>query len=227
MNLKNKIKGLLYKYRHGAILSYFIIYMIWFTYLEQNVKEYALVYSKLDDLIPFVEIFIIPYILWFAFIFLTVAYFFFKSKSDFYRICAFLFIGMTICLSIYSIWPNGQDLRVDLNSLGRSNIFTSILSKIYMVDTPTNVFPSIHVYNSIGAMIAIRKSESLRNIKWVQWSTAILTILISLSTVFLKQHSILDGLGAIVLSILMYAAVYLPNWSKADKPVEQEKLSNI
>ena len=134
---------------------------------------------------------------------------------------------MTICLIIYTIWPNGQNLRVDLDNLGRSNIFTYIVSIIYKTDTPTNVFPSIHVYNSIGASIAIRKSEKLRKIKWIQWSSIILTILISLSTVFLKQHSILDGLSAIILSIIMYIVVYVPNWSRAHKPVEQEKLSNI
>lgn len=223
----NKIKNLFYKYRHGAILLYFFVYMIWFTYLEKNVTKYTVVYSKYDDLIPFMEIFVIPYILWFAFIFITVAYFFFTSKTDFYKCCAYLFIGMTICLIIYTIWPNGQHLRVDLDTLGRNNIFTYIVSIIYKMDTPTNVLPSIHVYNSIGASIAIIKSEKLRKIKWIQWSSIILTILISLSTVFLKQHSILDGLSAIILSIIMYIVVYVPNWSRAHKPVEQEKLSNI
>lgn len=223
----NKIKNFFYKYRHGAILLYFFVYMIWFTYLEKNVTKYTVVYSKYDDLIPFMEIFVIPYILWFAFIFITVTYFFFTSKTDFYKCCAYLFIGMTICLIIYTIWPNGQHLRVDLDTLGRNNIFTYIVSIIYKMDTPTNVLPSIHVYNSIGASIAIIKSEKLRKIKWIQWSSIILTILISLSTVFLKQHSILDGLSAIILSIIMYIVVYVPNWSRAHKPVEQEKLSNI
>ncbi len=227
MSFKEKSKNFLYKYRHGAILSYFFIYMIWFTYLERNVVEYTVVYSKYDDLIPFMEIFVIPYFLWFAFIFVTVAYFFFKSKTDFYKCCAYLFIGMTICLVIYTIWPNGQHLRVDLDSLGRSNIFTSLVSRIYRLDTPTNVFPSIHVFNSIGVMIAIRKNQTLADIKWVQWSARILTILISLSTVFLKQHSVLDILSAIILSIIMYLIVYVPNWSRAEEPLDQEKLSEI
>lgn len=227
MKFMDKIKNFLTKYKHGTILLYFFIYMIWFTYLEKNVTKYTVVYSKYDDLIPFMEIFVVPYILWFAFIFITVAYFFFTSKIDFYKCCAYLFIGMTICLIIYTIWPNGQNLRVDLDNLGRSNIFTYIVSIIYKTDTPTNVFPSIHVYNSIGASIAIRKSEKLRKIKWIQWLSIILTILISLSTVFIKQHSILDGLSAIILSIIMYIIVYVPNWSREHKPVEQEKLSNI
>lgn len=229
MTHKNKInfKQIINKYRHGIILVYFFFYMIWFTILERTVTtDFYPVYSRLDDYIPFAEIFIIPYFIWFAYIFVTVAYFFLTSKHDFYRCCAFLFIGMTICLIIYTIWPNGHYLRVNLDTLGRSNIFTKMLAKIYKIDTATNVFPSIHVFNSIGAMIAIGKSQRLRHIKWLQISTFILTVLICMSTVFLKQHSILDVFGGIILSIIMYAIVYIPSWTRESKKAEHE-LSQI
>ncbi|NLP34859.1 MAG: phosphatase PAP2 family protein [Clostridiales bacterium] len=217
-----EIKNLILKYKHGAILSYFFVYMIWFTYLEKTVTtKFTPVYSKLDDLIPFNELFIIPYLLWFIYIFVTVAYFFLTSKTDFYRCCAYLFIGMTICLIIYTIWPNGHYLRVDLSSLGRNNMFIDMLSYIYHMDTSTNVFPSIHVFNSIGAFVAIHKSERLKNIKWLQWSTFILTVLICMSTVFLKQHSILDVFGGLALGLIMYVVVYIPAWGREAKNVEQ------
>lgn len=226
INGKINFKKLFNKYKHGLVLSYFFIYMIWFTILEKTVTtEFTPVYSRLDDYIPFWEIFIIPYFIWFGYIFATVAYFFFTSRQDFYKCCAFLFIGMTICLLIYTLWPNGHYLRVNLNTLGRSNIFTKLLGMIYAVDTSTNVFPSIHVYNSIGAMIAIRTSEKLRPIKWLQISALILTILICMSTVFLKQHSILDVFGGIILSIIMYGIVYVPD-KKLAKKTEHE-LSNV
>jgi membrane-associated phospholipid phosphatase len=115
---------------------------------------------------------------------------------------------------------------VNLDTLGRSNIFTRALGRLYSIDTATNVFPSIHVYNSIGAMIAIRKSERLRQIKWLQISTFILTVLICMSTVALKQHSILDVFGGIALSIIMYAFIYIPNRSKVAKKADHE-LSNV
>jgi len=111
---------------------------------------------------------------------------------------------------------------VDLDTLGRSNIFTRMLSLIYGIDTATNVCPSIHVYNSIGAMIAIRKSVRLKDIKWLQVSVFILTVLISMSTVFLKQHSILDVFGAIALSLVMYPIAYKPVFGKAAKKADQE-----
>jgi membrane-associated phospholipid phosphatase len=129
---------------------------------------------------------------------------------------------MTICLFIYTVWPNGHYLRVNLDELGRSNIFIDALSKIYSLDTATNVFPSIHVFNSIGAMIAINKSERLHSIKWLQWFTFVLTVMICLSTVYLKQHSVMDILGALILNIIMYVVVYVPAWGKEAKQLKQE-----
>lgn len=218
------IKQLLLKYKHGIILSYFFIYLAWFFYLEKTVTtQFTLIHARLDDFIPFNEVFIIPYALWFLYIFSTVAYFFFTSTKEFYKCCAFLFTGMTICLFIYTIFPNGHNLRVNINTLGRSNIFTDIVGKLYSFDTATNVFPSIHVFNSIGAYIAIHKSERLRNIKWLQLSVLILTVLICLSTVFLKQHSVADGIGAIALSFVMYGLVYIPSWGKNTDKLKERK----
>jgi membrane-associated phospholipid phosphatase len=220
---KGTIKQFLSKYKHGFILSYFLIYMIWFNYLERTVtKSFTPIYSKLDDYIPFNEIFIIPYFLWFIYIFVTVTYFFLTSKSEYYRYCTYLFTGMTICLIIYSVFPNGHYLRADLNSLGRSNIFIDMVARLYRFDTPTNVFPSIHVFNSIAAFIAIHKSERLKKIRWVQISSFVLSFLICLSTVFLKQHSVIDGMGAIILSIILYVIIYVPAWGKEAKKARHE-----
>lgn len=226
-NSNFNLKHIISKYKHGLILSYFFIYMIWFTYLEKSITlEFTPVYSRLDNYIPFMEIFAIPYFLWFAYIFVTVLFFFLTSKQDFYKCCAFLFIGMTICLIIYTIWPNGHELRVDIDTLGRNNVFTRMIGRLYSFDTATNVFPSIHVYNSIGAMIAIRKSEKLRPVKWIQIPALILTVLICMSTVFLKQHSILDVFGGIILSVIMYALIYIPTRNKEVNKAGQE-LSKI
>ena len=226
-NSNFNLKHVISKYKHGLILSYFFIYLIWFTYLEKSITlEFTPVYSRLDNYIPFMEIFAIPYFLWFAYIFVTVLFFFLTSKQDFYKCCAFLFIGMTICLIIYTIWPNGHELRVDIDTLGRSNVFTRMIGRLYSFDTATNVFPSIHVYNSIGAMIAIRKSEKLRPVKWIQIPALILTVSICMSTVFLKQHSILDVFGGIILSLIMYALIYIPTRNKEVDKAGQE-LSKI
>ena len=210
------MKALIKKYSHAWVLIYFIFYMTWFTWLEHVVTtKYTVIHLTLDDYIPFCEIFVIPYFLWFAYIFLAVAYFFFKDRSEFYRITAFLFIGMTICLITYTIWPNGHDLRPNLDTLGRSNIFTKIMGWLYSTDTCTNVCPSIHAFNSIGACIAIYRSRHLKEKPILRIGTLVLTILICMSTVFLKQHSIFDVACACLLSLIMYVIVYVPDYRLA------------
>lgn len=192
-----------------------VVYFIWFFALEAVVTtNYTSMYCKLDDLFPFNEWFVIPYYLWFPFVAVIVAYLLFTSKKDYYKCCSFLFIGMTICLLIYSFWPNGQDLRPDLNTLGRDNILITIVRNLYATDTNTNVCPSIHVYNSIGIVIAIFHNEKLKRIPWFKYSSLVLGILICLSTVFLKQHSVVDGICGILLAAVMYVIVYIPDYSR-------------
>ena len=205
------MKELLKKYNHAIAILYLPFYLLCFFALEQrNTTDYFVVESALDQYIPFCEWFVIPYFLWFAYIAVTLAFFFFSNKQDFVRLCIFLFTGMTICLVIYYIWPNGQNLRPDLSTLGRENIFTRMLAGLYSTDTHTNVCPSIHTFNSVGACIAIYKSNDLKNKKWIRIGALVLTVSICLSTMFLKQHSALDVFWALVLSVPMYLLAYLP-----------------
>lgn len=220
------MKDFIKKYKHAWVLSYFFIYMTWFLYLEKHITtEYTAIHTFIDDLIPFNEFFIIPYYLWFAYIVVTVAYFFFTSKEDYYKYTAFLFIGMTICLIIYTIWPNGQNLRP--TEFERDNIFVDLVKSLYSTDTSTNVCPSIHAYNSIGAYIAISNSEKLSKYKWVKYISFILSLFICLSTMFLKQHSALDVICAIVLSIVMYLLVYSVNYGKIFAKKKDKEFANL
>ena len=67
-----------------------LIYMPWFVYLEKrtDVRHY-MIHSPIDNHIPFIEYFIIPYLLWFIFIAVTVAYFLIKDKWGFTDYVAF------------------------------------------------------------------------------------------------------------------------------------------
>lgn len=212
-SLRNFMKNVLQKYRHAWVFLYAFIYLPWFYYLEKNVTtDFHIIHTTLDEKIPFIEYFIIPYMLWFAFIAVTIIYFFLNDTKGFYRLIAFLFTGMTLFLIISTVYPNGQILRPD--TFARDNIFVDMVKQLYKTDTPTNIFPSIHVYNTIGACIAIRHSQALRKIKWVQYGSPILGILIILSTMFLKQHSVLDVISACFLSVIVYFFAYTTEFKK-------------
>lgn len=218
------MKQLLSKYSHGLLFLYLPLYLIAFFYLEsKNTTGYHVIATPLDSYIPFIEYFIIPYVLWFAYIAATVLYFFFTNKRDFFRLCLFLFTGMTICLIIYYFWPNGHHLRANLSTLGRENIFTNMVAYLYSIDTSTNVCPSIHTLNSIGACIAIFHSNALKDKKWLRQSSFILTVSICLSTVCLKQHSVFDVVCACILALIMYRISYGPKFERIPEQITETR----
>lgn len=205
------MKAFCQKYKHIVpLLIYAPIYLIWFGHLERTVKHYRLIHVALDDYIPFCEVFIVPYLLWFVYVAATVAFFFLKDKDDYYKCCTFLFTGMTVFLLVSTLWPNGHHLRPFI--LPRENIFTELVAMIYRADTPTNLWPSIHVYNSIGAHLAVMHNETLRSKKPIWMGSGILALSIILSTMFIKQHSVFDVLTGILMGAFMYVLVYRREW---------------
>ncbi len=204
---KKNATGFFLKYKHSLLLLYLLIYFPWFAHLEKTVtKRFHVIHMAIDDKIPFIEYFIVPYLLWFAYVAVAVLYFLFKNKNEYYRLCAFLFTGMTVFLIISTIYPNGHYLRPV--NFERDNIFVDMVCALYKTDTSTNLFPSIHVYNSIGVNIAVWHSENFKKNKNVRYGSAILMVSIILSTVFLKQHSVFDVITGVVLSVFMYTLVY-------------------
>ena len=222
MNMSS-LKKLIKKYGHIWIMAYFAIYLPWFLYLEKHVTtRYHVMHSVVDDWIPFNEYFIIPYFLWFAYIAAVILWFFFTNKEDYYRVCILLFTGMTLSLLICTLFPNGTDFRPYVDP--EKNIFAKAVSLLYATDTCTNVFPSIHVYNSVAVHIGIIRSEQFKNNRIVRLISGVLMVSICMSTVFLKQHSVIDVAGAGIMACMMYHLVYAYSPAGQGKKVAEKIL---
>lgn len=207
---KEAVYAFIEKNKHGLLLLYLLIYLPWFGYLERTVTtHFHVIHVALDDYIPFNEYFIVPYLMWFGYVAWGVGYFYFKNKDEYFRLCTVLFTGMTIFLIISTIYPNGQYLRPTY--FEHQNIFVQMVKWLYSTDTPTNLFPSIHVYNSIAINMAVWHSLNFRKNKVVRYGSAFLMTAIILSTMFLKQHSVFDVVTGIVLAVFMYTVVYSTN----------------
>ena len=199
----NRAKKFWKKYGHGGwITAYLIFYLLGFFILEHaGHRHYHVIHSVIDDMIPFNEYFIIPYYLWFAYVAIGVLWFVFGCKKhlEYYKMCSALAIGMTFFLVVSCVFPNCQDLRP--TEFLHHNVFTDMVQKLYRTDTSTNVLPSIHVFNSLIIFFALNSSEQLRKHRLIRLGALILTILIILSTMFLKQHSVVDVSMGILLAL--------------------------
>ncbi|MCM1026648.1 MAG: serine/threonine protein phosphatase [Roseburia sp.] len=221
-----KLREFFEKYQHGIpLLIYMVIYLAWFAWLEKkNVRNYQVIHVVLDDYIPFCEIFIIPYLLWFGYVSVVVLYLLFKNRQDYYKVCAFLFTGMTLFLIISTLWPNGHHLRPAV--LPRDNCLTWLVGKLWETDTPTNLWPSIHVYNSLGAHFAVMRSKDIASLKWgghLRRASGLLAGSIVLSTVFIKQHSMFDVATGLLFGIIMYVLVYKKELLLVSNPENRNK----
>lgn len=202
-----RVTSLFEKYHHLWWQVYWLIYLPWFAYLERTVtKQFHVIHLPIDDYIPFCEYFVIPYFLWFAYIAVGIGYFAVKNKNEYYNLCKILFFGMTVFLIVSTLCPNGHYLRP--TTFARDNIFVDMVRMLYATDTSTNLFPSIHVYNSIAINAVIWHCEDFKKNYFVRYGSGILMVSIVLATMFLKQHSVFDVITGILLALAIIRFVY-------------------
>ena len=227
------------KYGHGLIAFYYFVCILLYGATNYFLEPVIVLNGYfLDKYIPFCEIFVIPYFIWYVYLFGAFILFYIMSRKQFLIFCLYTFVGMMIAYMIYFVMPNGvgrQDeiyngkpgLRPDYSTtekifdeehgIGRDNILIRALGMIHNVDNPNNVWPSLHCYNAIVISIVLQKSRLFDKRKWVIISSWILTALICASTMFTKQHSILDMFGAILLAAAIYPVTYKLKWKFMEK----------
>jgi len=191
--------------KHFLYLSYYLVIYYLYIYTEKITQPKYFMHSILDNYIPFVKVMVIPYLFWYVYIIAALIYFGLTSKEDFYKLSTFMFVGMTICFFIYIIFPNGQNLRPYISG---NDVFSNLIRHIYTTDTPTNSAPSMHVLDSIAVHSAIISCEKLKNRKWIRFSSLITMLFIIASTVMIKQHSIIDVVYGIILSLVIFCVIY-------------------
>lgn len=195
--------------RHLLLLLYFPIYLLAFFALEHSITTsyWVSYFPALDDIIPFVPCFVIPYYLWYPFIFIPGIYFLFRDVPAFKRYMYNVILGYSISLLVCALFPNGQNLRP--TSFQTDTLFTRMVRAIYSVDTNTNVLPSMHVVGTLAVVSAIMHNPKTKN-TLLRASVILLALLICASTVFIKQHSILDIFAGVLVSMLAHLLVYRP-----------------
>lgn len=177
--------------------------MIGFRVLESaGHVHYHIIHTWLDEQIPFCEYFIIPYFLWFGFNVAVVTWIVFKGTvQETYKVSAVLMTGMTIFLVVSLVYPNRLDLRPEY--VDTSSLCGMLVAFLYKTDTPTNVLPSIHVFNTMALCFAVHGNKALREKKLLTIASDIFGVLIILSTMFLKQHSVIDVSLGLVMGVML------------------------
>ena len=207
MGYNDCMRSVFEKYPYSKYLLFWPIYGIVFLLMEKAlvVDHYHTIHIFLDDHIPFLEIFFIPYVLWYFYLLFIHVYTLKYDTESFVKLMKYLISTFSVAMAICFVFPNCQELRP--SEFPRNNFLTDCVMILYTVDTNTNVFPSMHVIGSFGVLFAAINSKGLDTapVRTLFW---FITIIICSSTVFIKQHSLLDVFAGIVISVIAYCLIY-------------------
>ena len=194
------------QFAHAKLLlgwvGYFALYFITENLIP--VENCHVMHCALDDKIPFCEGFVLAYVGWYALVFGSLLYYFLYDVQSFRRLSCFIMVTQAVGMAAYILYPSIQNLRPE--TFPRENVFTWLLGIIYNFDTPTGVCPSLHVAYSVGiASVALKERTSGF---WWKPFTVCAAVVVSLSTLFVKQHSAVDVFAALPVCLLAEALVF-------------------
>jgi len=164
--------------------------------------------TPLDMLIPLVPPAMIVYwYVFYAFLFFSFFYFAFVRRE--FRnayVIAFVLVNF-VAYAVYLLFSvTGPDRVVP-----GTDFFSIQVALLYQHDTPLNCFPSLHGSTSLLAAYALWRSK--KTYGYVGWPLA---IAVQVSTLLVRQHWILDQLGAALVALPIAYLIF--NWFKYTKP---------
>jgi membrane-associated phospholipid phosphatase len=153
--------------------------------------------TPIDDLIPVVGPFVIPYVTLRPLIYVS-ALLFLVFRARIYRSAA---LSMTITLVVsYAFYVLAQSF-IERPVLTGDDLFSRMIRDVYASDQPYNDFPSLHA--SLSTIFAIHWWRVDRRIGL---PVAIWVGLIVLSTVLVKQHYVADMVAGVLIAFVVSRA---------------------
>ena len=194
------------EFSHVKLLIGWPIYLLLYFLTENFIPEERLhvVHSAVDDIIPFDERFLILYCFWFFLLVFSLLYFFLYDTQKFRELQTFIMITQVIAMATYIIYPTVLLLRPAV--MPNEGFLCKLMKFIYAFDTPTGVCPSLHVAYSMGIASVWGKYKD-GALSWRIFVIAV-AIMISISVLFVKQHSFIDVLAAIPVGLIAEHIVY-------------------
>jgi membrane-associated phospholipid phosphatase len=163
--------------------------------------------SQIDVLFPTLSWFTIPYlgfIAWLAYgVWLT------QSSPKVSIHLRWLVMTNLLGIVIHFLLPT----HIERPLIGDELHLSSMLKLVYWLDMPYSVFPSLHVANTFVLSSLYCKHHQTRSWAWL-W--AVWAVLVTLSVLFTKQHSVSDAASGALLAWLSAKAVV--QWRRLARP---------
>jgi membrane-associated phospholipid phosphatase len=176
----------------------------------------------IDNNIPFIPAFVLAYLCYAIIIILPFALTF-RNKKQFLAISTAFFFVATIGNICY-IFFQTTIIRPEIIP---NNITNKLILFIYSVDKPVNLFPSLHV--ALPVLTTLCLSQIRKKSVYI---LAPITVLIILSTLFIRQHHILDVVSGLLVAFIGYKFIFKKimnskNITKRNRKTKKSRKQNI
>lgn len=173
----------------------------------------------LDSLIPFLpwtaSIYFGSYLFW-------VSHYLFCARQirpHAYRFFCADLVGKLICLIIFLLFPTETERPL----IGGDGLWDMVMRLLYLKDSPVNLLPSIHCFNSWLCYIGIRSNKQVPII--YRLASCLIALAIFISTLTTKQHYIIDVLAGAALAELSYGLASLSAVRRVYERITQQILN--
>ena len=191
-------------------------FFYWFLKFFQNNPNY--INFSLDQKIPLIPSFIYIYNTFYPFIFLAFYFLFKNDEETYFKGIISGIIGFLLCDIIYLYFPTIMQRSIIPET---TNFITDFVLRItYFFDTPAlNCFPSIHCLFCFQVIFSYLKTKSIKGKHKIP--IVVISLLIIISTVLVKQHYAVDIIGALLVCIITNLLVDITNiYSKLKTKIE-------
>ena len=162
-------------------------------------SNFHLIGGKIDNMIKFNILAIIPYCLWYILIFYVPYYFYKKDKNALVKYIASYLLCAFIASIIFVVYPT----TVDRPIVEPNGVLGFITWFIFKADTPAiNCLPSLHCAVSMLLSLAAFSSKKISMIFKI--IVTIFAIIVMISTLYIKQHVFIDLVTGDVLATLCF-----------------------
>ncbi len=175
-----------------GIIAFVVFYML---PNHLNIFEPSYIHLfEFEKLIPFIDWTIWVYMS--DYLYIALVFMLLKDKDNMNRIYYSQIMLLMVSMFIFFLIPT-QYPRPEVEYSGLTGYFIQLL---YSTDTPGNACPSIHVAMTFLAGYGFIKEKRYLLPWFMLWA-----VLISLSTLTVKQHYLMDIIGGVTMSIIFYA----------------------
>ncbi len=202
---KPGIRGVYLRHERLIIAVFLVIflscsfyYVDWHNHLlwKEGVKFYSLT-TRIDRAIPFTPAWVWVYLLYYPFCFMPL--FLLNNIDTFRRVAGAYLMEFIIAFIVFLSFP----VRMIRPVVVPDTLSTKMVGIIYRIDPGFNVFPSLHVANSLLVALIFYRYNKPLGIFFL-----LIACLIAVSTLYVKQHYVVDVVTGILDTALVYPLIF-------------------